>query len=75
MEGAQTLTAQMDVYAFAICCWEILNMGALPWPYMDDSAVRHFVLSGYPFLHYSPFPCVFLVVMVSLLHLPGCLTR
>ena len=52
MEGAQTLTAEMDVYAFAICCWEILNMGALPWPLMDDSAVRHFVLSGYQPLRY-----------------------
>ncbi|KAF8268212.1 kinase-like domain-containing protein, partial [Lactarius quietus] len=45
MEGAETLTTAMDVYAFAICCWEILNMGALPWPLMDDNAVRHFVLN------------------------------
>ena len=45
MEGAQTLTVKMDVYAFAICCWEILNMGALPWPHWDDNAVRHYVLS------------------------------
>jgi abelson tyrosine-protein kinase 1 len=46
MEGAQTLTPEMDVYAFAICCWEILNMGALPWPLGDDNAVRHYVLGG-----------------------------
>ena len=26
-------------------CWEILNMGALPWPHWDDNAVRHYVLS------------------------------
>ncbi|KAN0138399.1 Protein kinase-like domain containing protein [Lactarius tabidus] len=45
MEGAQTLTPEMDVYAFAICCWEILKMGALPWPLADDSAVRYYVLS------------------------------
>ena len=53
MEGAQTLTPEMDVYAFAICCWEVLTMGALPWPLMDDSAVRHFVLSGYQPLRHS----------------------
>ena len=46
MEGAQTLTVKMNVYVFAICCWEILNMGALPWPHWDDNAVRHYVLSG-----------------------------
>ncbi|KAH9014502.1 hypothetical protein EDB85DRAFT_1876352 [Lactarius pseudohatsudake] len=45
MQGAQTLTPAMDVYAFAICCVEILTMGALPWPLMDDDAVRRFVLN------------------------------
>ncbi|KAH9061867.1 hypothetical protein EDB87DRAFT_1716172 [Lactarius vividus] len=45
MQGAQALTPAMDVYAFAICCVEILTMGALPWPLMDDDAVRHFVLN------------------------------
>ena len=55
MQGAEVLTQEMDVYAFAICCVEILNMGALPWPLMDDNAVRHFVLSGYPrFVRRSP---------------------
>jgi abelson tyrosine-protein kinase 1 len=48
MRGAQALTQEMDVYAFGICCGEILTMGALPWPFMDDHAVRHSVLSGYP---------------------------
>src|ERR1700761_1453857 len=33
MQGAQTLTQEIDVYAFAICCVEILTMGALPWPF------------------------------------------
>jgi serine/threonine protein kinase len=47
MRGAQVLTQEMDVYAFAICCVEILTKGALPWPLMDDDAVRRFVLSGY----------------------------
>ena len=47
MRGAQVLTPEMDVYAFAICCSEILTKGALPWPLMDDDAVRHFVLCEY----------------------------
>ena len=55
MQGAQKLTQEMDVYAFAICCWEILTMGDLPWPFMDDYAVRHSVLSGYPVPHYLDF--------------------
>ncbi|KAF8257566.1 kinase-like domain-containing protein [Lactarius quietus] len=45
LEGAQELTQGMDVYAFAICCWEILTMGAVPWPLMDGIAVRHAVLN------------------------------
>jgi abelson tyrosine-protein kinase 1 len=49
MRGAQVLTPEMDVYAFAICCAEILTKGALPWPLMDDDAVRHFVLCEYSF--------------------------
>lgn len=44
MQGAQALMPEMDVYAFGICCVEILTKGALPWPLMDDDAVRHFVL-------------------------------
>ena len=46
MQGAQVLTPEMDVYAFGICCVEILTKGALPWPLMDDDAVRRFVLSA-----------------------------
>jgi hypothetical protein len=49
MRGAQVLTPEMDVYAFAISCAEILNKGALPWPLMDDNAVRNFVLCEYFF--------------------------
>lgn len=44
MQGAQALMPEMDVYAFGICCVEILTKGALPWPLMDDDAVRRFVL-------------------------------
>ncbi|KAG5640616.1 hypothetical protein DXG03_007905, partial [Asterophora parasitica] len=38
------LTPQMDVYAYAISCVEIVAWGRMPWPLMDDDAVRHFVL-------------------------------
>ncbi|KAI0364174.1 hypothetical protein BV20DRAFT_956762 [Pilatotrama ljubarskyi] len=44
MAGQSQLTQQVDVYAFAITCVEILTKGALPWPMADDDAVRHFVL-------------------------------
>ncbi|KAF7317864.1 Protein kinase domain-containing protein [Mycena kentingensis (nom. inval.)] len=44
MLGSNELTPAMDVYAFAICCIEILLMGRLPWPLMSDEAVRNFVL-------------------------------
>ena len=67
MQGAQTLTPEMDVYAFAICCAEILTMGALPWQSVDDDTVRHLVLSAYPLLNFEA---------VMLIHpLPGSLTR
>lgn len=42
--GLNQLTTEMDVYAFAMCSIEILSMGRMPWPFMDDDAVRHFVL-------------------------------
>ena len=45
MAGQSELTQQIDVYAFAICCIEVLTKGGLPWPLADDDAVRHFVLS------------------------------
>ena len=46
MAGQSELTQQIDVYAFAICCIEVLTKGGLPWPLADDDAVRHFVLSA-----------------------------
>lgn len=50
MEGGDSqFHAPMDVYAFAICCVEILTMGNLPWPLLDDEAVRHLVLSASAF--------------------------
>lgn len=46
LRGQQKLTQEIDVYAFAICCVEILSKGSLPWPLADDDAVRHFVLGA-----------------------------
>ena len=48
--GDSQFCAPMDVYAFAICCIEILNKGGLPWPLLDDEAVRHLVLSVFAFI-------------------------
>lgn len=48
MSGQSGLTQQVDVYAFAMCCIEVLVKGSIPWPYADDDAVRHFVLSASP---------------------------
>ncbi|KDR78069.1 hypothetical protein GALMADRAFT_245050, partial [Galerina marginata CBS 339.88] len=44
MAGRSQLTPEVDVWAFSISCVEILTMGRMPWPFMDDNAVRHFVL-------------------------------
>ena len=55
--GQSRLTAEMDVYAFAICCIEILSMGRMPWPLQDDEAVRHLVL-GPSFLPLPPPFCL-----------------
>ncbi|PPR04893.1 hypothetical protein CVT26_012713 [Gymnopilus dilepis] len=44
MAGRSQLTPAADVWAFGITCVEILTMGRMPWPLMDDNAVRHFVL-------------------------------
>lgn len=40
------LTQEMDIYAFAICCVEILDKGAMPWQHQDDDAVVRFVLGN-----------------------------
>ena len=44
MSGHSGLTQEVDVYAFAITCVELLTKGKLPWPMADDDAVRFFVL-------------------------------
>jgi abelson tyrosine-protein kinase 1 len=45
MAGQSRLTQEMDVWAFSICCVEILTMGRIPWPLHNDDSVRYFVLS------------------------------
>lgn len=37
----------MDVYAYAITCVEVLNMGQMPWNLIDDNAVQFIVLSAF----------------------------
>ncbi|KAG6872774.1 hypothetical protein C0995_006694 [Termitomyces sp. Mi166 len=44
MAGDSTLTKKADVYAFAMCCIEIVTMGSIPWPTMKDDDVRQHVL-------------------------------
>ena len=46
MAGQSQLTQATDVWAFSMCCVEILTMGRIPWPLHDDDSVRHFVLSS-----------------------------
>lgn len=45
MAGLEQHTTEMDIYAYAMTCVEILSMGRVPWAFADDDAVRHFVLS------------------------------
>ncbi|KAF8415820.1 hypothetical protein L210DRAFT_2608514 [Boletus edulis BED1] len=42
--GDNRPTNAADVYAFAICCIEILGMGDLPWPTLDDRTIQHLVI-------------------------------
>jgi serine/threonine protein kinase len=46
LNGATKLTPATDVYAFSICCVEILGMGDLPYGHRDDKLVAHLVLGG-----------------------------
>jgi hypothetical protein len=43
------LTQEMDIYAFAICCVEILDKGIVPWQHHDDFAIVRFVTGAYYF--------------------------
>ncbi|TFY61896.1 hypothetical protein EVG20_g6891 [Dentipellis fragilis] len=53
MRGATILTREIDVYAYAITCVEILAKGGLPWPLQDDDTVRHLVLGKHIFFRIS----------------------
>ncbi|KAG2139852.1 uncharacterized protein EDB93DRAFT_1090003 [Suillus bovinus] len=44
LDGAASPTMQADVYAFAICCVEILNMGSIPYGTRDDEDIKRIVL-------------------------------
>ncbi|KAG2124042.1 hypothetical protein DEU56DRAFT_744872 [Suillus clintonianus] len=44
LSGAPKLTTATDVYAFSICCIEILGMGDLPYGHRDDTLVASLVL-------------------------------
>ncbi|KAG2124031.1 hypothetical protein DEU56DRAFT_863614 [Suillus clintonianus] len=44
LDGAAGPTMKADVYAFAICCVEILNMGGIPYGTRDDEDVKRIVL-------------------------------
>ena len=37
-------TNAADVYAFAMCCVEILGMGDIPWETLDDRVICELVL-------------------------------
>ena len=45
MTGQSQLTREIDVWAFSMCCIEILTLGRIPWGSHSDDSVRHFVLS------------------------------
>ncbi|KAH7882518.1 hypothetical protein F5I97DRAFT_1982693, partial [Phlebopus sp. FC_14] len=44
LRGENRLTTAVDVYAFAVCCVEILGMGDPPWMILEDSVVAALVL-------------------------------
>lgn len=44
MSGQSLMNKKTDVYAYAMCCVEILTMGSVPWPGLSDEFVKHSVL-------------------------------
>ncbi|KAJ4486547.1 hypothetical protein C8J55DRAFT_452053 [Lentinula edodes] len=44
--GSSQLTVEMDVYAFAICCTEVLSLGRMPWPLYDDNQVQNHIMAN-----------------------------
>ena len=53
MDGHRNrLTQEMDIYAFAICCVEILDKGAMPWQHHDDLAIVRFICGAFALVTY-----------------------
>ncbi|KAJ3867137.1 hypothetical protein EV359DRAFT_35156 [Lentinula novae-zelandiae] len=44
--GCSQLTVEMDVYAFAVCCTEVLSLGRMPWPLYDDNQVQNHIMAN-----------------------------
>ncbi|KAJ4490744.1 hypothetical protein J3R30DRAFT_3277483 [Lentinula aciculospora] len=44
--GSSQLTVEMDVYAFAVCCTEVLSLGRMPWPLYDDIQVQNHIMAN-----------------------------
>ncbi|KAG1729964.1 uncharacterized protein EDB91DRAFT_799075 [Suillus paluster] len=65
LDGAPRPTMQADVYAFAICCVEILNMGDIPYGTRDDEDVKRIVLEhdARPEISSSPLASIVLPVI------------
>ncbi|EIW75046.1 hypothetical protein CONPUDRAFT_140363 [Coniophora puteana RWD-64-598 SS2] len=56
VDGDNRLKPEIDVYAFAISCIEILGMGDLPWSLLDDTTVAHLIFDNDrrpPFPHHK----------------------
>ena len=49
--GNDQQTCATDMYAFAMCCVEILGMGEVPWKTLDDKIICELVLGEYNYLH------------------------
>ncbi|KAJ3800619.1 hypothetical protein GGU11DRAFT_676882 [Lentinula aff. detonsa] len=46
LAGFNQLTVEMDVYAFAVCCTEVLSLGRMPWPLYDDMQVQSHIMAN-----------------------------
>lgn len=47
LSGRSLVTKEVDVYAYAITCTEILNFGTVPFPDLHDELVKQEVLCEY----------------------------
>ncbi|EJD55610.1 hypothetical protein AURDEDRAFT_109872 [Auricularia subglabra TFB-10046 SS5] len=45
MDGEGMRTVEADVYAFAICCVEVMTCGQVPWVMINDDNVRNLVIN------------------------------